>query len=291
MLTLKQLVDEAYRHEKRREEKGEIEEATFKSTRTRWQNCNEYLFWTSQTKVKAKEVNYKFIDEYKTWLILDKNAGSAHVAKHIADIKRILDKAELYEEIPKNKVSKYVCKRKMKVIENHIEMKEVEGIENYHFSPVTQRYAYLFLFVCYTGLTHVDTKGFDPKKKIRIIEGKKWIVMKRQKSGEAARYFYLPLFPEAERILEKLDGKLPTSSLDTYNDHLERISTICDTSVKITSHSGRKTFFIFCKERYGFTDEAISYMLGHTDIKTTRTHYGRTRMYDVKREYNLRLIA
>lgn len=45
-----------------------------------------------------------------------------------------------------------------------------------------------------------------------------------------------------------------------------------------------KTFAILATEWYKFSLESISFMLGHSDIKTTQSHYARVRLNTVKNE-------
>jgi integrase len=84
--------------------------------------------------------------------------------------------------------------------------------------------------------------------------------------------------------LARLEYVLPKISNQKYNEHLKEIAVLCGINTKLTTHSARKTFAILATERYKFSLESISYMLGHSDIKTTQAHYARVRLNTVKNE-------
>jgi len=239
---------------------------------------------TNQNDLEAEKVNVLFIDKYKKWLINDKLAGSAHVSKHISHIKLILNEAELYERIPVNKISKYVCKRQNRFLNNHIELHQLDKIEKMSFRPSLKRIADLFLFACHTGLAFAELERFDWTKHVQMIDGKEWIVMVRKKTESNNECFYVPVFEGTKKILERLNFELPKISNQKYNEHLKEIAIICGIDTKLTTHSARKTFAILATERYKFSLESISYMLGHSDIKTTQAHYARVRLNTVKNE-------
>jgi integrase len=279
-ISLWELVHEAYLHDALRVEKGLLAKTTFKGIKTRFRNLEQYLVLTSQKEILAKDVNVVFIDKFRKWLEVEKMAGNAHVSKHVAHIKLVLNEAELYERIPINKISKYVCRRKNKFLNNHIELFQLDKIQSTSFRPALKRVADLFAFACYTGLAFAELERFDPKKHIQIIDAKEWIVMDRKKTGDC---FYVPLFEGAKRIINDL-GTLPKISNQRYNDHLKEVALLCGIHSPLTSHSARKTFAILATERYKFSLESISFMLGHSDIKTTQSHYARVRLNTVKNE-------
>jgi integrase len=215
---------------------------------------------------------------------------TAHVSRHIAHLKAILNKAELYERIPINKISKYECKRKGKFLNNHIELNQLNKIEATVFRPSLQRIANLFLFACHTGLAFAELERFVSSEHVQIIDGKEWIVMVRKKTEANGECFYVPVFEGTKKIMARMEYVLPKISNQKYNEHLKEIALLCGITTKLTTHSARKTFAILATERYNFSLESISYMLGHADIKTTQAHYARVRLNTVKNEF-VRMMA
>jgi integrase/recombinase XerD len=284
MIKLVDLLEESYQKDVRRLEKGLIVPNTFRIVKTRFNNTINYLTQSNQLDIEAEKINLAFIDQFREWLEIDMIAGTAHTSRHITHIKQVLNEAELREKIAKNKISKYICKRKNKFLNNHIELAQMERIDTTTFRPALKRIADLFLFACHTGLAFAELERFTWSQHVQMIDGKEWIVMVRKKTESNNECFYVPVFEGTKKILERLNFELPKISNQKYNEHLKEIAIICGIDTKLTTHSARKTFAILATERYKFSLESISYMLGHSDIKTTQAHYARVRLNTVKNE-------
>lgn len=287
MITLLKLLNESYIFENKRLDQGIIEKSTFKGHKTRLNNIQEYLLNSGQTKIPAKSIDLKFISEFRKWLETDKKYQTAHVARHIHWIKETLNYSELCGNIPRNKIAAYKCKRVQVFQNNHLELNELYRLQSACFRPALLRTANLFVFACYTGLAYSDLMRFDTSQHIRDIDGKDWICMKRKKTDQV---FHVPFFPEAKEMYLKFTSGIPKISNQKYNEQLKEIAKLCLIPVVLSTHSARKTFAIVCSERYSFSLEAISFMLGHKNLKTTQTHYARVRLNLVKSEF-LRNVA
>lgn len=93
----------------------------------------------------------------------------------------------------------------------------------------------LFLFQCFTGLAYVDMQGFS-KDDIIEVNGSKAIGSSRIKTDES---FILLFLPEAEKIADKYDYKLPIISNQKYNSYLELLGAGAGINKSITSHVAR----------------------------------------------------
>jgi len=114
----------------------------------------------------------------------------------------------------------------------------------------------------------------DPDKDILTKDGKKFIDMSRIKTNVD---FLTPLLPEAEKILEMYDGKVPQVCLSTYNDILQRMSRKLGLDKKLSSHKGRKSFGMLVTDEYNMPLKAASLLLGHADERTTKKYYVKIR--------------
>ena len=158
---------------------------------------------------------------------------------------------------------------------------EVEAIEALDFSKATddklEKVKDLFLFQCYTGLAYADMSNLR-KEDIstqNITQGGKRLSVEiigsnRQKTDER---FIIPVLPQAKRVLEKYDYKLPTISNQKYNDYLKLIAVKANINKNITSHVARHTFAVYSLNE-GIPIESVSAMMGHTNIKMTQ-HYAK----------------
>lgn len=110
------------------------------------------------------------------------------------------------------------------------------------------------------------------------IDGKKWLIKKRQKSDIPAR---LPLLPQALAIIEKYknhpkvcnSGKLlPMLSNQKVNSYLKEIADSCGIKKELTFHVARHTFATTVTLSNGVSIESMSKMLGHKKLKTTQIY-------------------
>jgi len=82
------------------------------------------------------------------------------------------------------------------------------------------------------------------------IDGKRWIVINRKKTGTRSS---IPMLPGAQEVLEKYkndphclsEGKiLPVCTNQRMNGFLKEIADLCEIKKTLTTHIARHTFFI-----------------------------------------------
>ena len=131
----------------------------------------------------------------------------------------------------------------------------------------------LFVFSCFTGLAYIDVANLKDSN-IVVINGHKWIMTKRQKTGIPTNVILLDI---AETILKKYEGKckdnavLPVISNQKMNAYLKEIADLCGIKKQLTFHMARHTFATMSLSK-GVPIESVSKMLGHTNIKTTQIY-------------------
>lgn len=125
----------------------------------------------------------------------------------------------------------------------------------------------MFIFACYTGLADCDLRKIV-KEDITEDEGKKYIIDKRQKTGDR---YKLMLLPKALEILEKYDYNLDLMSNQKCNMYLKLIQTLAGIKTNLTMHVGRHTFATWALKK-GVRIEVVSKMLAHTNINTTQIY-------------------
>ncbi len=100
----------------------------------------------------------------------------------------------------------------------------------------------IFLFMCYTGLSYADLAILTPEDISTGIDGGKWIISERNKTGIR---FSIPLLPKALIILEKYadhpecsvkNTLLPMRSNQKLNSYLTEIADICEIRKNLTCH-------------------------------------------------------
>lgn len=161
----------------------------------------------------------------------------------------------------------YLTQAELKAIENHqFKIRRLDQVRD------------VFVFVCYTGLSYSDLKLLNKDNIRKGIDGKDWIVYKREKTGVQTSY---PLLPVAMRILEKYQSDpecmvenkiLPVKSNQKLNSYLAEIAELCEINKHITMHLGRHTFATTVTLTNGVPIETVSKMLAHTSLKTTQIY-------------------
>ena len=131
----------------------------------------------------------------------------------------------------------------------------------------------MFIFSCFTGLAYIDVANLTEDNIIEL-DGKQWIMTKRQKTKIATNIILLDI---PKMIIEKYasvrkDGKLlPILSNQKMNAYLKEIADICQINKNLTYHVARHTFATMSISK-GVPIETVSKMLGHSKIQTTQIY-------------------
>jgi integrase/recombinase XerD len=124
------------------------------------------------------------------------------------------------------------------------------------------------------------SKGFDENT---------WIIIKRAKTSKE---LMVPLFPEAEKIIEKYkhtttsDKIFPSISNQKFNSYLKDIAILAKIDKRVTHHTARKTFASTVLLYNDVPMEIVSELLGHSSMKITQDYYGKIIRKKVSQEYN-----
>jgi site-specific recombinase XerD len=131
----------------------------------------------------------------------------------------------------------------------------------------------IFIFSCFTGLAYIDVANLT-EDHIVELDGKQWIMTKRQKTKIATNIILLDI---PKMIIEKYasvrkDGKLlPILSNQKMNSYLKEIADVCKINKNLTYHCARHTFATMSISK-GVPIETVSKMLGHQRIQTTQIY-------------------
>jgi integrase/recombinase XerD len=122
-----------------------------------------------------------------------------------------------------------------------------------------------FLIGCNTGMRLSDQKNFDRKKN---IHGGR-LVIKTVKTGELVG---LPLDLSIKRLFERINYKPMHYTGEQYNRLLKLVIMGAGIHKKISTHSGRHTAAMTFANA-GISQEVASKILGHSDMRSTKTYY------------------
>lgn len=229
-------------------------------------------------KLLLSEVNNKFITGFEFYLKTTAACQHNSAMKHIKALKKVIRIALANDYIRKDPFYNYRITQKTvdrdclteaelkTIVEKEMPIERLSIIRD------------LFVFQCYTGLAYKDLANLS-KEHIQIgMDGNKWIIMKRGKTGIQCR---VPLLPVTEQILLKYanypenqkSGKLlPVPSNQKMNAYLKEIAGICKIEKDLHTHLARHTYATTVTLSNGIPMETVSKLLGHSKLQTTQIY-------------------
>ena len=134
----------------------------------------------------------------------------------------------------------------------------------------------VFVFSCFTGLSHCDVSKLKQENVYVDSDGRTWIKTYRNKTDVPV---HIPLLEVPQIIIAKyrnmkqLRGKLlPVPSNQKCNTYLKELADVCDINKNITFHMARHTFATTVTLTNGVPIETVSKLLGHRSIRTTQIY-------------------
>lgn len=244
-------------------------------------------------KLPLSEVNNKFITGFDFYLKTVAKCQHNSSMKHIKALKKVIriglandyirkDPFVSYRITQKNVEREYLTQAEIDtIISKEINIQRLDVIRD------------LFIFECYTGLAYKDLEALK-KENIEVgIEGHKWIVTRRGKTGVTCR---IPIFPITESIIQKyaahaevlISGKLlPVPSNQKMNAYLKELASICCIDKDLHTHLARHTYATTVTLSNGIPIETVSKLLGHRKMQTTQIY---AKVIDKKVEDDIEML-
>lgn len=178
-----------------------------------------------------------------------------------------------------NPYDEFKCKKgksKDPIVLDEVELKKIVD-----YKPTCERLQKIrdmYVFQCMTGLAFVDMQDFS-KDKISHIDGSMVISSNRVKTNESC---IIPLFTEAQEILEKHNYSFPKISIQKYNDYIKVLASHVGIEEVLTSHSSRHTYGTYLINK-GVPVAVIQRAMGHAKITQT-LEYAKLSALSVKNE-------
>lgn len=256
-------------------EKG-IGKTIVKATHLKHTKVREYVFKFLKTKHNRSDISMTKINQGMLWdlynfLLIDMNLKQNTVVGYMTKLKKIVRIAVNHKYIKENPFQGMTL-RLEKTDPDFLTQTELDVLIHKDLNHIKrlEQVRDIFIFNAYTGLCFADSKALSSEHISQDEQGNFWIRKPRQKTGVMAR---IPLLPIALTILEKYHWKLPVPSCQKMNTYLYEIAEICNIRKKLTTHCARHTMATNFLS-HGVSIEAVSKILGHTNIKMTQ-HYAR----------------
>jgi site-specific recombinase XerD len=230
------------------------------------------------TDIRLRDLDHNFIERYHTYLRTTENLMHNSAAKSVKHLNRIISISITNKWILQNPFKDFACNY-VSLNRSYLTEEEVESIYRKHITiNRLARVRDVFIFQIYTGLSYVDMADLTEDSIEIGIDGKRWIVINRKKTGIRSS---IPILPRAQEILTKYQTDpqcisehklLPVCTNQRMNGYLKEIADLCEITKNLTTHLARHTFATTITLSHGVPIETVSKMLGHSDLKTTQIY-------------------
>lgn len=268
---------------------GKVTSGTYRRHQCARRNFEDFLsFKYRKTDLKVSDVTKAVIHDYEEYLESYVGYDRNTVVKYLILLKKPIKYAYNNELINRNPFAgeRFPQKRSDRgyLTDDEISLLTTTPLPLQRLDVVRD----MFLFSVYTGLSYIDVRNLT-ENEIKIINGKKWILLDRQKTSKPCQIL---LLAQAEAIIDKYSEQrcsggrlLPLFSNQKTNSYLKEIAKLCGINKNLTYHLARHTFATMALTK-GMSIEAVSKVLGHTNIQTTQL-YARITLNKIEEEMGL----
>ncbi|HEY8388944.1 MAG TPA: site-specific integrase [Parasegetibacter sp.] len=257
---------------------GERSENTLKRWRTTKRKIREFLhFKFKKWDVPLSVLKYAHAQDFLHFLLTKQGIDENTASKYLKNTRELLEIAKTQEWIVNNPWDGY----KIKYIQPERECLSMQEIVRLYQKPLIERLDHvrnIFLFACFTGYAFQEVLSLTKDDIIIGIDGKRWVKIDRQKTGNPE---YLPLLPIPAKIIDRYANDpyciannklLPVKSYQNYNGYLKEVADICEIPIDLSTHIARHTFATTICLDNDVPIETVSRMLGHKNIRTTQIY-------------------
>jgi site-specific recombinase XerD len=253
------------------------------ATLTRYETTLMHVKNFIQTKYRQQDIalqsiNHEFLKNFEHYLKTVRNCGHNTTVKYIRNLRKIIRLA-LSNDWIKLDPFRSITYRLKEVNRAYLTDPELKLLINKEFSNERlRRVKDIFLFCCFTGLAFTDVKNLTRENITIGINNQRWLRTKRKKTGNPSE---IPLLDVPIAIIKKYENDpiclleqklLPVGSNQKLNAYLKEIADLCDIKKNLSTHTARHTFATTVTLTHGVSMEAVSKMLGHSNISTTKQY-------------------
>ncbi len=241
-------------------------------------SIKKFLKTLDKTDIRLCDLNNKFIEDYHAFLRTSEKLMHNSAVKYIKNLQRVINISITNRWLSSNPFKEFSCNY-VNPPRSYLTEEEIDTLCKKEFSiKRLARVRDVFIFQIYTGLSYCDMAELTEDSIEIGIDGNRWIVINRQKTGTRSS---IPLLPRAQEVLEKYkndpscisDHKLlPVCTNQRMNGYLKEIADLCEITKPLTTHIARHTFATTVTLSHGVPIETVSKMLGHSDLKTTQIY-------------------
>jgi hypothetical protein len=263
---------------------------TIKSHKSSAENVKEYLAYSNQTTILAGQINTDFLRKFEIYfktIHIPKShthglkMKSTSIKKLINFVLKVISFGVDTQVVNAKELKYKVNTNDVSQDYSHLTQQEVELLEK--LSPIVsekyQRVIDSFLWMCYTGQSHVDTSGLSQAQIHRLDSELTMLGGKRSKTKID---YSIVVNEKAQTLIEKYGNieKIPVLHLTTINEELKIIGKILGFKIILSTKIARRTFGQYWYKKTDIADKFVSRMLGHNKADTKK-YYVNLDMEDV----------
>ena len=228
-----------------------------------------------RTDISMQELTPDFIKEFAVYLANDRHLASSTIWLTCMHLKGVVGRAHDNGKIQRNVFAQFHISPKCKE-RTFLTEEELKAVMTHEFEDANLAFVRdLFVFMNFTALSFVDLKELTTDN-IVDVNGEKWIVGKRHKTGVP---YQVKLLEVALQIIERYRNfpkENPKSVFGEVNywgicKKLKPVMKECGIDKPISAHCARHGFATMALTN-GMPIESVSRVLGHTNIVTTQIY-------------------
>ena len=228
-----------------------------------------------RTDISIQELTPDFIKEFAVYLSNDRGLASSTIWLTCMHLKGVVGRAHDNGKIQRNVFAQFhispKCKERTFLTEEELKKVMVHEFEDASLAFVRD----LFVFMNFTALSFVDLKELTTDYIVEV-NGEKWIVGKRHKTGVPyqVKLLEVPLqIIDRYRNFPKDNPKSVFGEVNYWSvcKKLKPVMKECGIDKPISAHCARHGFATMALTN-GMPIESVSRVLGHTNIVTTQIY-------------------
>lgn len=228
-----------------------------------------------RTDIAMQELTPDFIKEFSVYLRNDRGLANSTIWLTCMHLKGVVGRAHDNGKIQRNVFAQFhispKCKERTFLTEDELKMVMAHEFEDTNLAFIRD----LFVFMNFTALSFADLKELTTDNIVEV-NGEKWIVGKRHKTGVP---YQVKLLAVPMQIIERYQDypkENPKSVFGEVNywSVCKKIKTVmkeCGIDKPISAHCARHGFATMAITN-GMPIESVSKVLGHTNIVTTQIY-------------------
>ena len=225
--------------------------------------------------ISMQELTPDFIKEFAVYLANDRHLAKSTIWLTCMHLKGVVGRAHDNGKIQRNVFAQFhispKCKERTFLTEEELKKVMAHGFKDASLAFVRD----LFVFMNFTALSFVDLKELTTDSIVEV-NGEKWIVGKRHKTGVSyqVKLLDVPLqIIERYRDYPKANPKSVFGEVNYWSvcKKLKPVMKECGIDKPISAHCARHGFATMAITN-GMPIESVSRVLGHTNIVTTQIY-------------------